>query len=192
MRELSSRTVNELRPLVPPCEAAFPAHMAHWRLDGKPRTARWYTTDTHCPLPTPAERWRCIWVSLTTYPLPGVQGRLVGLGQSQAHPGIHGLLVVRRAARRARGEAPPRSVTALAQRLGMTAADATAMVRPPEAALHASAPPTAALAPPSPLVATMAPNGAVSAPRIHLRRRAMIAARTRTTRSKTCSGARPR
>jgi hypothetical protein len=38
--DLTSLTWDELRPLVPPFEAAFQAHMAHWRLDGQPRTAR--------------------------------------------------------------------------------------------------------------------------------------------------------
>jgi hypothetical protein len=38
--DLTSLTVNELQQLVPPFEAAFQAPMAHWRLDGKRRTAR--------------------------------------------------------------------------------------------------------------------------------------------------------
>jgi hypothetical protein len=38
--DLTSLTVNEFEPVVPPFEAAFQAHMALWRLDGKPRTAR--------------------------------------------------------------------------------------------------------------------------------------------------------
>jgi hypothetical protein len=38
--DLTSLPVNELAPLAPPFEAAFPAHMALWRLEGKPRTAR--------------------------------------------------------------------------------------------------------------------------------------------------------
>lgn len=185
--DLTSLTVNELRQLVPPFEAAFQAHMAHWRLDGKPRTARRYTTYTNCPLPTPEDRLLFILVYLKTYPLQVVQGRLFGLGQSKAHQWIHVLLVVLRAALRALGDAPTRSVTELAQRLGMTEADATAMVRPPEEPLSASDPPTAALAPTSPLLATMAPNGALSAPRIQLSRRAIIVARKSTTRSKTCS-----
>ncbi len=185
--DLTSLTVNELRQLVPPFEAAFQAHMAHWRLDGKPRTARRYTTYTNCPLPTPEDRLLFILVYLKTYPLQVVQGRLFGLGQSKAHQWIHVLLVVLRAALRALGDAPTRSVTELAQRLGMTEADATAMVRPPEEPLSASDPPTAALAPTSPLLATMAPNGALSAPKIQLSRRAIIAARKSTTRSKTCS-----
>jgi len=38
--DVTSLTLEEFPPLVPPCEAAFPAHMAAWRRDGKPRTAR--------------------------------------------------------------------------------------------------------------------------------------------------------
>jgi hypothetical protein len=38
--DLTSLTVEEFRALVPPVEAAFQAHMAHWRLGGKPRTVR--------------------------------------------------------------------------------------------------------------------------------------------------------
>jgi hypothetical protein len=38
--DLTSRTVDEFQPLAPPCEAAFQAPMAPWRLDGQPRTAR--------------------------------------------------------------------------------------------------------------------------------------------------------
>jgi Helix-turn-helix of DDE superfamily endonuclease len=179
--DLTSLTVNELRQLVPPFEAAFQAHMAHWRLDGKPRTARRYTTYTNCPLPTPEDRLLFILVYLKTYPLQVVQGRLFGLGQSKAHQWIHVLLVVLRATLRALGDAPTRSVTELAKRLGVTEADATAMVRPPEE------PPSASDPPASPLLATMGPNGASSGPRIRLSRRAIIAARKSTTRSKTCS-----
>ncbi len=54
--DLTSLTVNEFGQLVPPFEAAFQAHMARWRLDGQPRTARRYTTYTNCPLPTPEDR----------------------------------------------------------------------------------------------------------------------------------------
>ena len=179
--DLTSLTVNELRQLVPPFEAAFQAHMAHWRLDGKPRTARRYTTYTNCPLPTPEDRLLFILVYLKTYPLQVVQGRLFGLGQSKAHQWIHVLLVVLGATLRALGDAPTRSVTELAKRLGVTEADATAMVRPPEE------PPSASDPPASPLLATMGPNGASSGPRLRLSRRAIIAARKSTTRSKTCS-----
>jgi hypothetical protein len=187
--DLTSLTVDELRQLVPPFEAAFQAHMAHWRLDGQPRTARRYTTYKNCPLPTPEDRLLFLLVYLKTYPLQVVQGRLFGMGQSKAHQWIHVLFVVLRATLRALGDAPTRSLTELATRLGVAEAEAAAMVvptagSPPTAALPGAAP---APAPAAPLLATMGPNDASSAPRIRLSRRAVIAARKSTTRSKTCS-----
>jgi hypothetical protein len=176
--DLTSLTLDEFRQLVPPFEAAFQAHMADWRLDGQVRTARRYTTYQNCPLPTPEDRLLFILVYLKTYPLQVVQGRLFGMGQSKAHQWIHVLLVVLRATLRALGDAPTRSLTALAQRLGVAEAEAAAMVEP-TATLPAPAP---APAPASPLLATMAPNGASSAPRIRLSRRAVIAARKSATR----------
>jgi Helix-turn-helix of DDE superfamily endonuclease len=149
--------------------------MALWCLDGTPRTARRYTTDTNGPLPTPEDRLLCILVYLKTYPLQVVQGRLFGMGQSKAHQWLHVLLVVLRATLRTLGDAPTRSLTELAMRLGIAEADAAALVEP-----------TAEPAPAAPLVGTTAPHGASSAPRIRLSKRAVIAARKRTTRSKTC------
>jgi Helix-turn-helix of DDE superfamily endonuclease len=182
--DLTSLTVNEFQQLVPPFEAAFQAHMAGWRLDGQPRTARRYTTYKNCPLPTPEDRLLFILVYLKTYPLQVVQGRLFGLGQSKAHQWIHVLLVVLRATLRALGAAPTRSVTELAQRLGVAEADASAMVVPTPAPPPPADPPAAAPAPAaaSPLLVTMAPNGASSAPRIRLSRRAVIAARKNAIR----------
>jgi hypothetical protein len=72
-----------------PFEAVFQAHMAHWRLDGQPRTARRYATSTNWPLPTPADRRLLILVSLKTYPLQVVQGRRFGRGHSTAQQWIH-------------------------------------------------------------------------------------------------------
>jgi Helix-turn-helix of DDE superfamily endonuclease len=181
--DLTSLTVDEFRQLVPPFEAAFQAQMADWRLDGKPRTARRYATYQNCPLPTPEDRLLFILVYLKTYPLQVVQGRLFGMGQSKAHQWIHALLVVLRATLRMLGDAPTRSVTELAQRLGVAEAEAAAMVEPTEGASPPSDLPTAAVpVPASPLLATMAPNGASSAPRIRLSRRALIAARKNTIR----------
>jgi hypothetical protein len=186
--DLTSLTVDEFRQLVPPFEAAFQAHMAHWRLDGKPRTMRRYTTYQNCPLPTPEDRLLFILVYLKTYPLQVVQGRLFGMGQSKAHQWIHVLLVVLRATLRTLGDAPTRSVTELAKRLGVAEANAAAMVAPMEGSLPSADQPAAAPAPAltSPLLATMGPNGASSAPRIRLSKRAVIAARTSATPSKMC------
>jgi Helix-turn-helix of DDE superfamily endonuclease len=173
--DLTSLTAEEFQHLVLPFEAAFQAHMAQWRLDGQPRTARRYTTYQNCPLPTPEDRLLFILTYLKTYPLQVVQGRLFGMGQSKAHQWIHVLLVVLRATLRTLGDAPTRSVTELAKRLGVAEAEATALVVPPTEASTSGEPPA------SPLLATMAPNGASSVPRIRLSRRAVIAARRNAT-----------
>ena len=54
--DLTSVTLDEFQQLIPPFEAAFHAHMAAWRLDGKPRTARQFAVYQNCPLPTPEDR----------------------------------------------------------------------------------------------------------------------------------------
>jgi len=173
--------------LVPPFEAAFHAHMAAWRLDGKPRTARQFAVDKNCPLPTPEDRLFFILVYLKTYALQVMHGRLFGMGQSKANQWIHVLLPVLLAALRALGDAPARSLTALAQRLGVSEADAATVVAPRE---EVAAPEVVApvAAPASPLLPMTGRNGALSAPKTLLNRPTVIAARKKTTRSKTsCS-----
>src|SRR2546425_7334588 len=128
--DFTSLTLAEFPQLVPPCEAAFQARMAAWRLDGKPRTARRFTVYANCPLRTPEDRLLFILAYLKTYALQVVQGRLFGMGQSKAHQWIHVLLPVLLAALRTLGDAPARSLTALAQRLGVTEADAATVVTP--------------------------------------------------------------
>src|SRR5918999_5599733 len=122
--DLTSLTLAEFQQLVPPFEAAFQVHMAEWCLDGRPRTARRYTTYQNCPLPTPEDRLLFILVYLKTYALQVVQGRLFGMAQGKANQWIHVLLPVLLAALRALGDAPARSLTALAQRLGVSEAGA--------------------------------------------------------------------
>src|SRR5438067_3533964 len=128
--DLTSVTLEEFQQLVPPFEVAFQAHMAAWRLDGKPRTVRQFTVYQNCPLPTPEDRLCFILVYLKTYALQVVQGRLFGIGQSKANQWIHVLLPVLLSALRALGDAPTRSLTALAQRLGVAEADAATVVAP--------------------------------------------------------------
>jgi hypothetical protein len=177
--DLTSLTLDEFRCLVPSFEAAFQAQMAQWRFDGQPRTARRYTTYKNCPLPTPEDRLLCILTYLKTYPLQVVQGRLFGIDQSQANQWIHVLLVVLQATLRALGDAPSRSLQALAQCIGVTEAEAAALVVPPEEPSPPVEPPAAAPTPAarSPLSATMGRNDASSAPRTRLSRRAVIVAR---------------
>jgi hypothetical protein len=177
--DLTSLTLDEFRRLVPPFEAAFQAHMAQWRFDGQPRTARRYTTYRNCPLPTPEDRLLFILAYLKTYALQVVQGRLFGMDQSKANQWIHALLVVLRATLHALGDAPSRSLQALAQRLGVSEVEATALVVPTAKASSPVAPPAAA---PSPLLATMGRNGASRAPRTRLSKRAVIAARKNAIR----------
>jgi Helix-turn-helix of DDE superfamily endonuclease len=185
--DLTSLTLEEFQQLVPPFEAAFQAHLAAWRLDGKPRTARRCTVYKNCPLPTPEDRLFFILVYLKTYALQVVQGRLFGMGQSKANQWIHVLLPVLLAALRTLGDAPARSLTALAQRLGVSEADAAMVVAPlvEEAAPVAAGPATASAAP---LLPMTAPNGGSSAPKSLLNRRGVIVARKRIIRSKmSCS-----
>jgi hypothetical protein len=128
--DFTSLTLDEFHQLVPPFEAAFQAHMAAWRLDGKSRTARQFSVYNNCPLPTPEDRLLFILAYVKTYSLQVVQGRLFGMGQSKANQWIHVLLPVLLAALRTLGDAPARSLSALAQRLGVTEADAAAVVTP--------------------------------------------------------------
>ena len=155
--------------------------MAAWRLDGKPRTARQFTVYQNCPLPTLEDRLFFILTYLKTYALQVVQGRLFGMGQSKANQWIHVLLPVLLATLRTLGDAPTRSLTALAQRLGVSEVDVATVVTPLE---EAPAPvvtgPAAASA--SPLLPMTERNGASSAPKTLLHRRNVIAARKKTTR----------
>src|ERR1700752_547165 len=128
--DLTSVTLDEFQQLVPPFEAAFQAHMAAWRLDGQPRTARQFAVYKNCPLPTPEDRLLFILAYVKTYSLQVVQGRLFGMGQSKANQWIHVLLPTLLAALRTLGDAPARSLAALAQRLGVTEVDAAAVVAP--------------------------------------------------------------
>jgi hypothetical protein len=135
--DFTSVTLDEFQQLVPPFEAAFHARMAAWRMDGKPRTARRFTV-------------------YKTYALQVVHGRLFGMVQGKANQWIHLLLPVLLAALRALGDAPARSLSALAQRLGVSEADAATVVSPLEEE-------------PAPLVA--APGVATpDSPLYHLRR----------------------
>jgi hypothetical protein len=183
--DFTSLTLDEFQQLIPPFEAAFQAHMAAWRLDGKPRTARRFSVYQNCPLPTLEDRLLFILAYVKTYSLQVVQGRLFGMGQSKANQWIHVLLPVLLTALRTLGDAPARSLTALAQRLGVSEADAATVVAPLEEE------PAPIPAPASPLLPMTGPSGASSAPKTLLNRRTVIAARKEITRSKmSCSSMR--
>src|SRR5262249_52464797 len=139
------------------------------------RTARQFSVYKNCPLAMPEDRLLFILVYLKTYALQVVHGRLFGMGQSKANQWIHVLLPALLAALRTLGDAPARSLTALAQRLGVSEADAATVVAPLE-----EEPVPLAPAPASPLLPMTAPSGASSAPKTLLNRRTVIAARKKT------------
>ena len=152
--------------------------MAAWRLDGKPRMARRFSVYQHCPLPTPEDRLLFILAYVKTYSLQVVHGCLFGMGQSKANQWIHVLLPVLLTALRTLGDAPARSLTALAQRLGVSEADAAAVVDAREAE------PAPVATPEAPLVPMTGPHGASSAPTTLLNSKRVRAVRKETTPSK--------
>jgi hypothetical protein len=178
--DLTSLTLDEFQQLGLPFEATFQTHMAAWRLDGKPRTARCFSVYQNCPLPTPEDRLLFILAYVKTYSLQVVQGRLVGMGQSKANQWIHVLLPVLLAALRTLGDAPARSLSALAQRLGVSEVDAATGVTPLE---EAPVPVVVAPAttPEAPLLPMTGRNGGSSAPKTLLNRKKVIVARKGTT-----------
>ena len=101
----------------------------------------------------------------------------------RANQWIHVLLPVLLAALRALGDAPARSLSALAQRLGVSEADAATVVTPlEEEPAHGGADPAAeAASPPLPLTG---PNGGSSAPKTRLNSKRVIAGRKEITPSK--------
>src|SRR6516162_6955536 len=185
--DFTSLTLDEFPQLVPPFETAFHARMAVWRMDGKPRTARRFTVYTNCPLPTPEDRLLFILVYLKTYALQVVHGRLFGMVQGKANQWMHVLLPALLTALRTLGDAPARSLAALAQRLGVSEADVATVVVPLEEEPAPVAPIPAAV-PASPLLPMTGPNGASSAPRTLMNSTKVIAGRRKTIRSKmSCS-----
>jgi Helix-turn-helix of DDE superfamily endonuclease len=163
--DMTSLTVEEFGQLVPSFEEAFQERMNEWRLDGKRRSGRGYTTYANCPLPTPEDRLLFILVYLKTNVLQVVQGELFGMPQNKANQWIHTLLPVLQTTLRRLGDAPARSMEHLAQRLEQRMVSAE-----PEGqeAQSQDSPP---------LFAMMAPNGASSVPKMRLNRKAIIAAR---------------
>jgi hypothetical protein len=179
--ECTRVTRAEFQQRVPPCEAALQGRLAARRREGTPRTARRCPVSTPCPLPTPAARLGCRLTSLQTEALQGGHGRLCGMVPGQAPQWMHVLWPALLAARRALGAAPPRALTALAQRRGVAAPDAAALVTP-QAAAETPVAATPAGVPGSPLGPMRAPSGASSAPRTLRHSKQGIAASTGTPR----------
>ena len=180
--DLTSLTPDEFELLIAPFEEAFQAHMARWRLDGKPRTSRQFSVYKNCPLPTPQDRLFFLLTYLKTYSLQVVQGRLFGMSQGKANQWIHVLLPALQVALGTLGDTPARSLMVLAERLGVTVAEvsapvATPVIEAPKPVMETPGTVTTS----APLLPMTAPSGASFAPKTLLNRPVVIAARKRTT-----------
>jgi hypothetical protein len=160
---LTSLTVQEFEWLVPSFEQAFQAHMSEWRLDGKRRTQRRYTTYQNCPLPSAEERLLFVISYVKNNPIQSQHGLQFGLPQGKTNQWLHVLLPVLRRTFQELGVAPARSLEALASRLDIVLPLAN------EVQLGADAP--------FPLFVTMEPNEPSHAPKMQLHRQRAIAAR---------------
>jgi hypothetical protein len=102
------------------------------------------------------------------------------MGQSKANQWIHVLLPVLLEALRILGDAPARSLTALAQRLGVSEVDSATVIGSlaEEPAPVVTAP---VATPEAPLLPMTGRNDASSAPKTLLHRKRVIAARKKTT-----------
>src|SRR5262249_35412490 len=119
--DMTSLTVQEFDQLVPSFEEAFQQRMKEYRLDGKKRSGRGFTSYCNCPLPTTEDRLLFILVYLKTNALQVAHGRLFGLRQNKTNQWIHTLLPVLQTTLRKLGDAPARSMEQLAERLGLHA-----------------------------------------------------------------------
>ena len=160
--DLTSLTVEEFEQLVPPFEAAFVRHMRDWTMEGKRRTGRRYSQYTNCPLPTPEDRLLFILSYLKVAALQVAHGAMFDMSQSNANKWIHVLLPSLHQTLIDLGDLPARHLVALRQRL---------------AELAATAPQAAAPAPAASPFFTMAPNDQSPAPKTHLNKPCVIAAR---------------
>ena len=160
--DLTSLTVEEFEQLVPPFDAAFVRHMHDWTMEGKPRTGRRYSQYATCPLPSPEDRLLFILSYLKVAALQVAHGAMFEMSQSNANKWIHVLLIVLHQTLLDLGYLPARHLVALRQRL---------------VELEATAPQTAAAAPASSPFFTMARNDRSLAPKTHLNKARVIAAR---------------
>jgi len=158
---LTSLTVEQFEQLVAPFEQAFVRYMQAWTMEGKPRTARAYTTYVNSPLPTPEDRLLFLLSYLKVAALQVAHAALFGMTQPNANKWLHILLIVLHQTLRDLGDAPARHLLALRERLAQLQTDDDG-----EAA---------------PLFITMAPNDRSPARTTMLSRRRTIAARKSAT-----------
>lgn len=163
--DLTSLMPDEFEAIVPVFERCFQDRMAHWTMTGKPRTGRRFSVYTNCPLPTPEDRLLFVLAYLKHAPTQAYHGATFDLIQSSVSTWLNILIPVLHTALRDMGDAPTRTLAELRQRLGLD-----------QPSGDAAAP-----------FFTMAPSAPSRAPRTQVNRRTTIAARRKTTPSKTTS-----
>jgi hypothetical protein len=89
VRAMTGLTEREFTALLAPFEHAWLAYRADHTLDGHPRPSRRYRTSETSPLPTMADKLRCIVTYVKQHPIQEVQGQLLGMSQSNANQWIH-------------------------------------------------------------------------------------------------------
>jgi hypothetical protein len=174
--ELTSLTLEEFASLVAEFEQDFQGYMSQWRMDGKPRTGRRYSTYQNCPLPSAADRLLFVLNYLKNNPLQVTHGRLFGMVQCKANVWLHVLLPVLRTTLTRLGTTPSRTVQALAQRLDVELTTVAASLADREVSLTGEA-----WQAEPPLFVTTAQNGASNGHKLRQNRRLAIAARKRPT-----------
>lgn len=167
---LTSLTVEQFEALVEPFEQAFVEYMSKWTMEGKPRTARAYTPYVNSPLPTPQDRLLFLLSYMKAASLQVMHAALFDMTQSNANKWIHILLVVMHQTLRDVGDAPCRHLQALRERLAqLYAAEETDTVETTADELQAEET--------VPFFITMAVNDPSHAPKTHMNRKRVIAAR---------------
>jgi Helix-turn-helix of DDE superfamily endonuclease len=179
--DFTSLTEEEFQVLVEPFEQAFVAHMELWRLDGKRRGKRAYTTYQNCPLPKAEDRLLFILSYLKSNALQVFHGQLFGMPQNKANQWIHTLLPVLKATFERLGDTPSRTIDDLGRRLGVSGEQ----IEQAFEAANPQAEQAGSPADPPPLFATTAPNDPSLAPKLRQNRKAAIAARKNAIHSRT-------
>src|SRR5215212_9997275 len=105
---LTSLTVEQFEQLVEPFEQAYVRHMKVWTMEGRPRTARAYTSYTNSPLPSPEDRLFFLLCYLKVAALQVAHAALFDMTQPNANKWLHLLLIVLHQTLRDLGDAPAR------------------------------------------------------------------------------------
>jgi hypothetical protein len=89
LRVMTGVTDQAFQARLPPFEHAFVTYLRDRTIAGQPRTSRRDRPDDHGLLLTIADTRLFMLPYVTQHPIPDVQGQLVGMSPSHAHPWMH-------------------------------------------------------------------------------------------------------